>query len=755
MPFLLLVVMIMSATLAGAAGLPGPAVPDGLGVNIHFTGAPARDLDLLQAGGFRFIRMDFPWAGVEKEKGKYDFAPYDALTAGLEQRGMRALYILDYGNPLYEAGNSVQTEAGRQAFARFAAAAAEHFRGRGIVWELWNEPNIKPFWTPEPDVNQYMALAKVVFPAIRAADPQAICIGPGTSGLPREFLGECFRQGLLDLVDAVSVHPYRNQPPETAARDILALRALIGRYAPARADVPIISGEWGYSSVWDKYDPARQGRYLSREFLTNLSLGIPLSIWYDWHDDGPDPKESEHHFGTVTLDYQPKPAYLAMQELVRNLGGLRFVRRLQSAAEDYLLLFSDGRRHVLATWTLLGGSHETEAVPGMRLTLTETVAYLPLDPLPKAIAAQAAWSARARWQGVRLGAAPGEPLSPEIAVQVRNPFPQAAPVMVRIKPGPGLQGALQGPARFVLRPEASRTLVWRGRVSARAREDLSVAVEVEFAGIRSRQVVPLLLFNPVHLQARRTRGGALEASIDNPDGDALQAALVARAGDRTLDCRVTMGTARGRVTMGDQDLPVRVEANRLTVTLPLRARGGDKVWLALREGGRTIAADHFRAVPVPGLDVPPASCRQVEGDRPERAAFSFSRLPDSWAMAYDCPPGWALAVAPLPRPVPLTGSPREIGAWVKGDGTDVYLCLRYTDAAGRTFEPLLGRIDFSGWRYLSARLDDPTNDLVAGPPGPLRVAFPVTIDAIVLSDSNKAAAKGRLEIAGWEAVYRE
>ena len=49
-----------------------------------------------------------------------------------------------------------------------------------------------------------------------------------------------------------------------------------------------------------------------------------MSIWYDWHDDGRDPKEAEHHFGTVHNDlyrkgrepvYDPKPSYLAARAL--------------------------------------------------------------------------------------------------------------------------------------------------------------------------------------------------------------------------------------------------------------------------------------------------------------------------------------------------------------------------------------------------------------------------------------------------------
>ncbi|MHC5055454.1 MAG: cellulase family glycosylhydrolase [Planctomycetota bacterium] len=213
--------LALAARGALAADLPELVVPEGLGTNIHFTGAPARDLDMLRDGGFRFIRMDFVWSRVERERGRYDFKPYDELTDGLEQRGIRALYILDYSNKLYETDRSVRTPEGRAAFARFAAAAAARYRGRRILWELWNEPNHHAFWLPRPDVEQYMALAREVLPAIRKADPDATIVAPATSGLPLEFLGGCFERGLLDMVDAVTVHPYRQSPPETALTDYL------------------------------------------------------------------------------------------------------------------------------------------------------------------------------------------------------------------------------------------------------------------------------------------------------------------------------------------------------------------------------------------------------------------------------------------------------------------------------------------------------------------------------------------------------
>ena len=373
-PVLMLFGLLLAATSTSAATLPSPMVPDGLGVNIHFTGDQTRDLDMIQAAGFRFIRMDFIWEAVEKEKGKYDFTAYDQLTKGLQRRGIRPLYILDYSNPLYETDRSVRTEEGRQAFARFAAAAAARYRGQGILWELWNEPNIDVFWKPSPNVDDYMALAKVVFPAIRKADPNALCVAPATSTIDLNFLEGCFKQGLLEMVDAVTVHPYRGDSPETVAPEYAKLRALIKQYHPRRPDLPIISGEWGYAAGRDGLDVQKQGDYMARQFLTNLSLGIPLSIWYDWHDDGQEANDPEQNFGTVTYTYQPKPAYQEMQHLDSALKGKRFDRRLPTNTEDYLLVFSRGKEYTLAAWTI-GVAHEVTVAADLRIMLTGTPTY--------------------------------------------------------------------------------------------------------------------------------------------------------------------------------------------------------------------------------------------------------------------------------------------------------------------------------------------------------------------------------------------
>ena len=90
----------------------------GLGVNIHFTDPQPGELKMIADAGFRWVRMDFVWADTERERGRYDFSAYDRLMQSLDQFKLHALFILDYGNPLYTPDKAVRTEEARQAFAK-------------------------------------------------------------------------------------------------------------------------------------------------------------------------------------------------------------------------------------------------------------------------------------------------------------------------------------------------------------------------------------------------------------------------------------------------------------------------------------------------------------------------------------------------------------------------------------------------------------------------------------------------------------
>lgn len=332
--------------------LPERVIPEPFGVNIHFTRALPGELSLLAGGGYRWIRMDMFWNTIEQEQGHYAFGEYDALVAAMAQRGIRIIFILDYGNPHYDHGFAPHSPEARAAFTRFAAAAARRYQGKGIIWEIWNEPNLDHFWSPQADVQRYGTLLLQTVAAIRRADPTALIVAPGTSGFDWPFWTALGDMGAFTRLDAVTVHPYGIEIPEAVGPYYVQWAALLHRYSPAWK-IPLLSGEWGYSSVRGGISEEQQAQNLTRQWLVNLLYDVNLSIWYDWRNDGIDTTDIEQNFGTVHHDLSPKPAYRAAQTLLTTLDGYRFMRRIPlDSSDDYLLLFGKEGRAALALWTI-------------------------------------------------------------------------------------------------------------------------------------------------------------------------------------------------------------------------------------------------------------------------------------------------------------------------------------------------------------------------------------------------------------------
>jgi polysaccharide biosynthesis protein PslG len=333
--------------------LPDRTVPDAFGVEIHFRRTTQQELDYLAAGGFKWVRMDLFWHLVETEPGRYDFSDYDVLVKSMRDRDINMILILDYGNSLYDNGFPPTSPGAKAAFARFAATAAYRYRDEPItiIWDLWNEPNLDHFWTPEANAADYGRLAMQTAAAIRRADPDAVIAAPALAGFEWNYWRTLGSMGLFQQLDAITLHSYGVVSPEELTQPFLILRALIDSYSP-RWRIPILSGEWGFASTEQGYSEGQQAQYLVRQWLVNLYHDLNVNIWYDWHDDGPDPHNPEHNFGTVRHDFTAKPTYRAAQTLNRTLYGYRFMRRIPLASpHDYLMLFQKEQDVALVAWT--------------------------------------------------------------------------------------------------------------------------------------------------------------------------------------------------------------------------------------------------------------------------------------------------------------------------------------------------------------------------------------------------------------------
>ncbi len=349
-----------------------------MGVNIHLL-RDNSSLDQARDAGFRFVRMDLMWAQAERA-GRYRFFQYDALLRALDSRGMGVLWILDYGHPDH-GGDAPRTPQDVAAFARFAQAVAEYFKGRNVRYEIWNEPDNPNFWKPSPDPRQYAILLREAAAAIHQADPAAVISSGGTVGFDLPFISSFAATGASRDLNAIAVHPYRKTAPETVAPEFVIVRDLITR--ALGKNVALWNTEWGYSSAEALPDNGRvdghgdawrtrQAVLAVREALTTWTLGVPLAVWYDLRDDGIDQANAEHNFGLLDSDGKEKPAITAIRALSQTAANRKFAGMVRDKPAAIHAMRLDGTSDtIFIVWSTEEGDRIPVRMPkGSLLSVT-------------------------------------------------------------------------------------------------------------------------------------------------------------------------------------------------------------------------------------------------------------------------------------------------------------------------------------------------------------------------------------------------
>jgi hypothetical protein len=106
------------------------------------------DLKLMPSGGIDSVRTILPWAVVERTEGSYDWSGIDEIVRQMTAAGIAPFPFL-YGTPPWAAAKDnrncsadacavfpPKSGATRDAFAKFAGAAAERYGPGGVFWTV-------------------------------------------------------------------------------------------------------------------------------------------------------------------------------------------------------------------------------------------------------------------------------------------------------------------------------------------------------------------------------------------------------------------------------------------------------------------------------------------------------------------------------------------------------------------------------------------------------------------------------------------
>lgn len=356
---------VFSVHRVTAGVLPEPGFPQCAGVQLKGDTCDDATLEDVAKIGFRIVRRGFHWNAVEKEKGVYDFSKFDPQMKKCKALGLTVIVCLFGNNALYEdSPKAVTTEAGRKGYAAFAAETAKHYAGQPVIFEIWNEPNVQTFWrkgqhnSPE-FAKEYSDLVNEAVPAILKAVPDAFVVAGSVSNYwepSYEWTESCFRNGVLKSgIRGWSVHPYGVKTPEEFKVGHDRTKELLKKYGAP--DLPIVDTERGFTvqkntditiEGWSGGDAAKASDYQSwhivRQFLVDQIEGIRLTSWYEL-------KGSEGF--ALYEGGKPRPALLAIKELLAELSGYRFEKLVRTECpEDRLAIFvnKEGARKLVA-WT--------------------------------------------------------------------------------------------------------------------------------------------------------------------------------------------------------------------------------------------------------------------------------------------------------------------------------------------------------------------------------------------------------------------
>ncbi|MDI6784625.1 MAG: endo-1,4-beta-xylanase, partial [bacterium] len=149
----------------------------------------------MQELGVKWDRSDFWWHKIEPNRGIFDFTFPDQAVAFYEKNQIQMYPILCYHSNWAKDGAAPATKEEQELFANYVYQCVKRYKSRLTYWELWNEPNILPFWKPNPNAEQYTSLLKKSYIAAKKANPDCQIVGICIAGYDPEFLERVYQLG--------------------------------------------------------------------------------------------------------------------------------------------------------------------------------------------------------------------------------------------------------------------------------------------------------------------------------------------------------------------------------------------------------------------------------------------------------------------------------------------------------------------------------------------------------------------------------
>ena len=297
-----------------------------------------RTLEMVREMGAPWIVEYFPWAYVENQPGRFGWNHTDLVIDHAKQQGLQVIarlgYVPEWARPV-DSSPLYLDEEHFEDFGRYAAEFARRYAGRVEYMIIWNEPNLALEWGfAEVDPAKYVNMLKVVYPMIKAANPDMQVLAgalaptlapPGSHDGMNDlaYLQAMYDAGAAPYFDILAIHAYGwySDPDEPADPMVVnfrrseLLRAVMVANGDEAKRTMITEGGWNDHPRWTRaVRPGQRIDYTIRAYQVaqeEWPWMDAVALWafrYPW-----DAKSYQDYFTFVRTDFEPKPIYEEVQ----------------------------------------------------------------------------------------------------------------------------------------------------------------------------------------------------------------------------------------------------------------------------------------------------------------------------------------------------------------------------------------------------------------------------------------------------------